>query len=163
MELAAFTPIFRTHEGITPGENHQFYDDPESMERFAKFAKVYASLAFYRKELAHEAAETGMPMVRHPFLHYPDDVSARHITFEQFMLGADFMIAPVFDPGETTVNLYLPAGSWTHLWTGHVFGDPGNATRITIMAPLGEPAVFYKTGSAAGEQFRENLRASGVL
>ena len=163
MELAAFTPIFRTHEGVTPDENHQFYDDPESMARFAKFAKIYAALAFYRKQLVREAADTGMPMVRHPFLHYPNDISARYITYEQFMLGEDFMIVPVLDPGVTTVNAYLPAGSWTHLWTNRTYGDPESPTRVTVMAPLGEPAVFYKTAGDPGIRLIENLKTAGVL
>ncbi|HKH75677.1 MAG TPA: hypothetical protein VKA51_01845 [Rubrobacteraceae bacterium] len=50
-----------------------------------------------------------MPLVRHPFIHYPDDPEIHGIEY-QFMVGSEFMVAPVLDPGQEEVTLYLPAG-----------------------------------------------------
>ena len=52
-------------------------------------------------------------------------------------------------------EVYLPGGEvkWIHLW-----GD-GTAltgqTRVTVAAPLGYPAVFYRQGSAWESLFQE--------
>lgn len=42
-ELAAFTAVFRTHEGNRPEVNHQIYSDDETLRHFSRFAKVYAA------------------------------------------------------------------------------------------------------------------------
>ncbi|MCB0292973.1 MAG: alpha-glucosidase, partial [Calditrichaeota bacterium] len=95
--------------------------------------------------------------VRHLFLHYPDDPRVLAINHEQFLVGSELLVAPVLDPGVTEVNVYLPKGEWVHLWRGTTFGSTESGTEITIPAPLGEPAVFYRKGSSVGEHFREML------
>lgn len=160
MEMNAFTLIFRTHEGNQPENNVQFYSNETTLEAYARWAKVYAALFDYRKSLVAEAARTGMPVVRHPFLHYPDDPNTWSITYQEFMLGADFLIAPVTDEGAESVDVYLPAGEWVHLWSGETY--TGGQT-VAIAAPLGQPAVFYVKGSAWGQNLVRTLRDQGLL
>ncbi len=161
-ELAAFTVVFRTHEGNRPGVNHQIYSDEETLRHFARFAGVYAAWKPYRMELVGEAAETGLPVVRHPFVHYPDDPEVYGLEY-QFMVGSDLMVAPVLDPGEDTIEVYLPAGRWVHLWSGREYGSPERGVYETVPAPIGEPAVFYEEGSEAGVRFEEELGRRGLL
>lgn len=163
MEMNAFTLIFRTHEGNQPDNNVQFYTDDETLDMFAYWAKVYAALFEYRKTLVQEAAETGLPVARHPFIHYPDDPETWKITYQEFMLGADFLIAPVTDEGATTVSAYLPQGRWVHLWTGAVYGSEDKGTYVTVDAPIGQPGIFYKEGSAWGEKLVERLKSEGLM
>lgn len=143
-ELSAFTPVFRTHEGNQPDNNHQFHSDEETFQHFARFANIYAALADYRKQLGQEAAEKGWPLVRHPFLHYPNDPEIRKINHEQFMLGPDLMIAPVLDPGVEEIRIYLPAGEWTHLWSQKSWNVGKDGKWLTVPAPVGELGVFVK-------------------
>ena len=161
-ELAAFTTVFRTHEGNRPEDNHQFYSDAETLRHFSRFAKVYAAWKPYREELVEEASETGLPVVRHPFIHYPGDPEVYGLDY-QFMVGSEFMVAPVLDPGEDEVEVYLPAGRWVHVWTGEKYGSINNGVYETVQAPIGEPAIFYKQGSEAGSQFRDELEERGLL
>jgi sulfoquinovosidase len=162
-ELAAFTVVFRTHEGNRPEVNHQIYsDDEETLPHFSRFAKVYASWEEYRMELVRDAAETGLPVVRHPFIHYPRDPEVYDLD-EQFMVGSEFMVAPVLDPGDDTVEVYLPAGRWIHLWSGREYGSPTEGVYEVVRAPIGEPVVLYKEGSEAGHRFREELEQRGLL
>ncbi len=160
-ELAAFTTVFRTHEGNRPEDNHQFYSDAETLRHFSRFAKVYAAWKPYREELVEEASETGLPVVRHPFIHYPGDPEVYGLEY-QFMVGSELMVAPVLEPGEDEVEVYLPAGRWVHLWTGEVYGSPKKGTYETVRAPIGEPAVFYREGSGAGSRFRSELERQGL-
>ena len=161
-ELAAFTPVFRTHEGNRPEDNHQFYSDKETLRHFSRFAKVYAAWKPYRQELVREASETGLPLVRHPFIHYPRDPEVYGLEY-QFMVGSEFMVAPVLDPGKDEVEVYLPAGKWVHVWTGEVYGSTKNGVHETVRVPIGEPAVFYREGSGAGSRFRSELERRGLL
>ena len=161
-ELGAFTAVFRTHEGNRPELNHQFYSDAETMRHFGRLAKVYAAWAPYRRELVDEASRTGLPVVRHPFVHYPEDPEAHGLEY-QFMVGSEFMVAPVLEPGERSVEIYLPAGRWVHLWTGEIYGSTIKGVWMNAEAPIGEPDVFYREGSDAGEDFGAELRREGLL
>lgn len=162
IELGAFTAVFRTHEGNRPEVNHQFYSDEVTLKHFVRFARIYAAWKPYRMELVKEASESGLPVVRHPFVHYPKDPEVLGLDY-QFMVGSEFMVAPVLDPGEENVRIYLPAGTWTHLWTDENYGSPERGVYETVSAPIGEPAVFYEEGSDEGRRFREELESQGLL
>ncbi len=161
MELNAFTAVFRTHEGLDPAVSAQFDTNAATLGHLARFARIYKGLAEYRKGLVVEAAARGHPVVRHLFLHYPQDANTRGLRY-QFLLGPDLMVAPVLDPGVATVQVYFPEGSaWTDLWSGGEAGAPGEW--VEMPAPLGRPAVFLRTGAAAGEVILSGLREVGVL
>jgi alpha-glucosidase len=162
IELGAFTTVFRTHEGNIPEVNHQIYSDRETLTHFARFAKVYAAWKPYRTELVKEASETGLPVIRHPFIHYPKDPEVLALNY-QYMVGPELMVAPVLDPGADAVRVYIPAGRWVHLWTGERYGAPERGAYETLSAPIGEPAVFYKEGPEEGTRFREELGRRGLL
>jgi alpha-glucosidase (family GH31 glycosyl hydrolase) len=157
MEFNAFTAVFRSHEGSNPDSSHQIYSDGETTAFFGKFAKIYALLHDYRKELMEEAYLKGYPLVRHPILHYENDPEVYHIEY-QFMLGDQFMIAPVLDEEKTKMTLYLPKGEWIHLWSGETFGNENKGEFITVNSPLGEPPVFYKSDSQHGEKLSEAVK-----
>ncbi len=174
MEASAFTTAFRTHEGNQPGENAQFYSNSTTLDAFSKFAKVYAALGFYRAQLFKEASEKGYPVVRHLVLEFQNDNDVAELT-DQFMLGDEFLVAPIINKNRRWKKVYFPEGTWINVWTGKKYGDQGNNTnpwwswmnRATgryawVPAPLGQPPVFYRQGSAVGAQFEANLNAYGV-
>lgn len=155
LEMSAFTAVFRTHEGNNPGINHQFYTDDITLDAFAYFAKVFAALFEYRQGLMQEAAANGLPLQRHPWLHYPEDSIIQSLSY-QFMLGADFMVAPVTEPGVTKANVYLPAGRWVELWTGRAHASHGEW--LTVAAPLGYPPVFFREDSPQAWQIAARIQ-----
>ena len=73
VELAAFTPFFRTHPGSLPSVNWQFDSDQETLQHFFKMVKVFKAWGFYRDQLMVEVEEYGWPVVRHLMLVYPDN------------------------------------------------------------------------------------------
>ncbi|MDJ0735963.1 MAG: alpha-glucosidase [Nostocaceae cyanobacterium] len=156
MEINAFTAIFRTHEGNQPTANIQFDTNDETLETFSYWAKVYAAFADYRQKLMVEAATKGYPLVRHLVLHYPEDSQVYKIE-NQFMLGSEFLIAPVLKQGANSVDVYLPAGEWIHLWSGNKYSQG----KYKIDAPLKKPAVFYRQGSLDAENVLHRLKEMG--
>jgi alpha-glucosidase len=161
MELNAFTALFRTHEGLIPSISAQVNTDAETLSHLVKFGYVYKWLGPYRKGLVEQASRRGYPVVRHLFLHFPDDPVVYALRY-QFMLGPELLIAPVLDKGATAVSVYLPAGVWIHLWTGQDYAF-NTGTWIQIAAPLGQPGVFFKKGAEAGEQLVTKLREANML
>ncbi|KAI9015785.1 glycosyl hydrolases family 31-domain-containing protein [Phycomyces nitens] len=147
MELAAFTAVFRTHEGTIPESNAQFYDSEESYIHFSHTAKLFKSLSPYRKHLIREANEKGWPLMRHLVLYYPSDPTVRELTYQQFMLGSALLVAPTLSPSTTFVKVYFPKENtkeifWRHIWTGKYY--PADGKYVTIDTPFGLPAAFIK-------------------
>jgi sulfoquinovosidase len=163
LELAALSPVLRTHEGNRPAEFAQVYDDDATLDQLARCARLYRAWGFYRRQLVAEAAATGMPFARHLFLHYPRDRTALRLRHECYLLGAELLVAPVLDPGVASARAYLPAGRWTHLWSGRDYGASWRGGWVRVPAPIGQPGLFCRAGSAVGAQLRANLRAEGLL
>lgn len=155
-EMAAFTPVMRTHEGNRPEENFQFYDDEECMGRLARLVDVYAMLAPYIKTLVSENAARGIPVQRPLFLHYEADAACYDIQYE-YLLGQDVLVAPVYLAGRTEWEVYLPGDQWVHIWSGREYG----AGVHVIPAKLGDTPAFYKKGSAFAPLFEEIRRKHG--
>ena len=86
-----------------------------------------------------EAAARGYPLVRHLFLHYPDDACEYELRY-QWMMGAEILVIPATDQGQTSVFVYLPEGIWTHIWSQTNYQG---GTDYVINAPIGQPPVFF--------------------
>lgn len=103
--MSAFgSALFRTHVGLsTSARNAQIYDSESNTVQFGKFAQIFAHLAPYRKVLIQEAAEKGWPLIRHMAAHFAYDKSVWLLT-QQYMFGADILVAPVLDPATQEDN-----------------------------------------------------------
>ena len=154
-EMAAFTPVMRTHEGNRPTENLQIDQDPEVLSHFGRMTRLYVKLAPYLRTLVAEAGERGLPCQRPLFLHHEDD-RATYALFDEYLYGRDLLVAPVWTAGAVEREVYLPAGAaWKHLWSGERY-EGGQA--VTVPAPIGQPPVFHREGSQFMELF-ESLRS----
>jgi alpha-glucosidase len=148
-ELAAFAPVMRSHEGNRPDENLQIDSTPELLACFARWSRVHAALARYVRHLCDEAVAIGLPAQRAMFLHYPDDPECAALQ-DQYLYGADLLVAPVVEEAATERRVYLPGGAgWTHLWTG----NPAGPGWITAEAPIGSPPVYVREGSRFADLF----------
>ncbi|CAD8121892.1 unnamed protein product [Paramecium sonneborni] len=141
-EMAAFTPIMRTHEGNRPTDNWQFDSDDETLEHFAKMTNIYVELAPYLKSVIQENADKGIPAQRPLFLHYENDERTYSIKY-QYLLGRDILVAPVYQENVQQWNFYLPDDQWIHFWTEEIFQQGDHQ----IDAPIGQPIAFYRKDS----------------
>jgi len=150
-EMAAFTPVMRSHEGNRPRDNVQLDGDDEVLKHFARMTAIYVHLAPYLKTLSQEAASRGLPVQRPLFLHHEEDRRTYTIQ-DSYLYGPDMLVAPVWQPAQQERTLYLPAGTrWVHVWTGESFAGGED---ITVSAPLGQPAVLYRSDSVFASLFR---------
>lgn len=147
MEMEAFTPMLRSHEGNQPQKNVQFDSDKDIIEITAIMSRVFVALAPYTKELVEENSLKGVPVIRPLFFHY-DEKSLYNRDYE-YLFGRDLLIAPVLEKGATKRTLILPNDTWVHLWTGEEY----QGGEITIEAPIGQIPVFYRKQSQWLELF----------
>jgi alpha-glucosidase len=153
-EYGAFTPVMRTHEA--KGHSGWTLDtDTETLDHFAKFSRIHAALKPYLLQAISEYSETGVPLIRHCYLHYENDPTfhskkPRSLQY-QYLLGRDLLVAPVYVKKATTRKLYLPQDQWIHLWSDQEFSGGW----ITIAAPIGQPPVFYRKLSSFVPLFKK--------
>jgi alpha-glucosidase/alpha-D-xyloside xylohydrolase len=118
-------------------------NDPEIESIARRYAELRYRLLSYNYTLAWEARETGLPFMRSLWLHDPGDENARSVATE-YLWGRDLLIAPVFEKGASSRELYLPRGDWYDWWTGERHAG-GRSIRRKV--DLGTMPVFARAGS----------------
>jgi alpha-glucosidase/alpha-D-xyloside xylohydrolase len=134
-QFAAFCPLFRSHGrtwhlhtpwGWDTGETGPVESQPPPPESELHNANVepicrdYLNLRYqlmpYTYTITRESRDTGMPMMRALWLHYPDDAEAVK-RGDEYLWGRDMLVAPVTEAGATNREVYLPEGTWYDWWT----------------------------------------------
>lgn len=109
---------------------------PEEEEMIRFYAKLRSSLFPYLYAAAHEAYETGIPMLRPLPLMYEDTDRFDHVK-NAYMLG-DSLYVGAFD-----MHLSLPDGDWVDYFTGKRYSG-----EIDYEIPAGKGgALFVRAGS----------------
>ena len=144
-ELAAFSPVMRTHHGASADKNWQWDQDAETLAFFARYARLHVALFPYRYTLARVATDRGLPMMRHLALHFASDAGVAAVK-DQFLLGPALLVAPVQADKARSRKVYLPSttGGWFHYFTGK--RHEGGKSH-TVKADLEEVPVFAPAGA----------------
>lgn len=142
-QLGAFSPLMRAH-GLRPREPWMFGEEALRVSR-TWIRRRYALLPYLWQQ-AHAAVGAGLPMMRPLHLSFPRDPVARTVD-DQFMLGDELLIVPVFDDSSEPVErtFYVPHGEWLDLFTGERFAGGRHHTR---RVELQDMPVLVREGSA---------------
>jgi len=155
--------MFRSHLGSQPAHNVQSYSTNKTAAVFLQSARLFRALAPVRRMLIHEHVASGAPLARAMFWEFgacPEAWSRAEELKMQFMLGGDLLVAPVTEPSVQSGKVWLPPGTqWVHVWTQQQFdGDIGGLT-TSVLAPFGQPPLFYRADTASGRATGQNLLA----
>jgi alpha-glucosidase (family GH31 glycosyl hydrolase) len=77
------------------------------------------------------AKVTGEPIVRSMEFVFPGQGMER--VMDQFMVGEDLLVAPVWKQGEVARSVRLPEGQWRCVGLGETEGDVLNGGRDVIL------------------------------
>lgn len=155
LAAATFMPIMQYHSEFnhhqpplrdrTPWNIADQTGHPELIDLARHFSNVRETLRPYLAEQARSCLETGKPLMRALVFDHPNDPQIWQHP-HQFLLGDDLLINPVTQPGATTWDAYLPAGTWTDYWTGSTHNGGQTITSATGWA---NPPVFRRTTTSS--------------
>ena len=148
MEMAAFSPLMRSHESLRPWANAQF-DAPEVLPHTVRLTSLHTDLKPYLLKCVADAAQ-GLPVMRPDFWEAVDYSSSRDSY--SYFLGSDIYVCPVIRPGLRYRRVFLPAGDWVYFWTGR---ELAGGKEYRVGCSLGKIPVFYKKDSAFAGLFRD--------
>jgi alpha-glucosidase len=142
MEAGVFFPIMRTHsvDNVTPHFPWLFGEDAESAMR--KALDLRYRLIPYYYSLAHEAHETGVPIMRPLAMEFSDDWRCANIS-DEWLMGPGLLAAPILDDTQSR-RAYLPRDTWFKLGDGTPI-EGGH--RIDVTARLDEIPVYVRAGT----------------
>jgi alpha-glucosidase/alpha-D-xyloside xylohydrolase len=90
--------------------------NPEVEPICRKYLELRYRLMPYLYSVVREGCETGLPVMRALWLHYPEDAAAV-ARGDEYLWGRDMLVAPVTEKGAVSRRLYLPRGAWYDFWT----------------------------------------------
>jgi alpha-glucosidase/alpha-D-xyloside xylohydrolase len=157
-EFGAFCPVFRSHGrpsalrypwSWNTGEmgepelssdvkgsalpNPKELHNPEIELVCRKYLELRYRMLPYIYSAAHEAHETGLPLMRALWLYYSDDPEAAE-RGDEYLWGRDILVAPVTEKGARSKTLYLPHGTWYDFWTNQKIGGGKEVIRQLDLA-----------------------------
>jgi Glycosyl hydrolases family 31/Carbohydrate binding module (family 35)/Carbohydrate binding module (family 6)/Domain of unknown function (DUF5110) len=143
VQFGTFQPIDRLHSNH--GDRLPWQYPGAAGDSATKSLQLREALVPYTYSLARNAEATGVPVVRAPYLEYPDQQEAYATAGGEYLYGSDVLVAPVTTPGTTaTTRVWFPAGSsWTDWFTGKTYAG---GTTADVTTGLDTMPVFVKAG-----------------
>ena len=159
-QFGVFCPIFRLHGYRNPAQGDMTHSGADN-EVWSFGQPVYQIITHlmmlremlrpYIQKQMKIASQSGLPPMRPLFVDFPADPACETIE-DQFMFGAEILVAPVLHLGERQRRVYLPVGvQWVNAWTGQVFEG---GQMVSVPAPLEQMPVFLKEGSSLTKLFQ---------
>lgn len=162
-QFGAFNPLMRAHGrqwhlrlpwGWDGGDGGPVGDgawkvNPEDLKRpdveviSRKYLELRYRLMPYLQTAVRETHETGLPIMRALWLHYPDDASAV-ARGDVYLWGRDILVAPVVEKGATSRKVYLPRGTWIDYWTEK---PEGGGREINRAVDLSTMPLYVRAGA----------------
>jgi alpha-glucosidase len=120
MQCAALTAFCRNHSAI--GNTDQYaWSFGEVVEELTRQAlQLRYRLLPYLYSAFMLAAESGEPVQQPLIFAFQDDRTLLDID-DQYLLGSQLLVAPVYTSGATARQVYLPEGTWYHWHSGERF------------------------------------------
>ncbi|MFD8382411.1 TIM-barrel domain-containing protein [Streptomyces sp. NPDC059679] len=154
-QYGTFSPVMRLHGDREPnhptfsadmsgGPNEVWSYGEEAYGILREHLVLRERLRPYLRTLSEEAHRTGAPPMRPLFFDFPEDERAWDVD-DQFLLGPDVLVAPVYEAGARARRVYLPCGArWLDPMTGRTVEG---GTTLDAEAPLERIPVFVREGA----------------
>ncbi|MCC5607458.1 glycoside hydrolase family 31 protein [Nostoc sp. CHAB 5834] len=143
MQVGMLYPLMRGHSAMSTARHEPwvFGDRVENICR--EYINLRYQLLPYIYSLFWEAVTTGAPILRPLLYHFPNDLKTYSL-YDQVLLGASLMAAPIYRPGVEHRSVYLPAGTWYDWWSGDRYEGP---IHILAYAPLERMPLYVRGGA----------------
>jgi hypothetical protein len=143
-QLALLSPLVGIGTGVP---SHPAWSDAQARSILPAYIRLRYRLLPYLLHCARETSQTGLPMLRPLLLEFSWDPEAGDVD-DQFLLGRDLLVAPIFsDSAEpVTRRVYLPAyANWYDWWTGTLYEG---RQWLETTSPLEKLPIYVRAGTA---------------
>jgi alpha-glucosidase len=146
-EIAAFTPVFRSHAAKDAPRAEPWVDGPIELAKRRHAIEERYRLLPYLYAIAEESSRTGDPVMRPTFYDYPQMQNAPCDQSMAFTVGRDLLVASSPRPEQKRdFDICLPGKGWY---------DYAAGTRIPgerLKASAGAVSVFVRPGAIIARQ-----------
>ncbi len=142
-EWAALSPVFRLHGAGPTGTHAPWTFDAQTVRIYRRLSKLHLRAAPLIMRLWRKAQVRDIPPTRPLWLTDDSDRRARRAD-QEWMLGADLLVAPVVTEGSASRRVYFPAGCWQEVGGTKRYGG---RTSATVTAPLTKLPYFRRCGT----------------
>ncbi len=146
IEVGFASPIMRFHgrDGTPWNVPPDGRFDQELMDIYAGYIRLRHDMNDYLAGAAEQASTEGVPMVRPLVFAWPQESGALD-RWDEWMLGDDLLVAPIWQTGQRQREVWIPPGEWVDFW------DPDTTiegpTTVTVDAPLAKLPMWVVEGS----------------
>lgn len=140
VQFGCLSPVFRLHSHHGAREPWEY--EPTACAAMRRALQLRRSLVPYLYHLAKETQETGLPLCRPLYLHWPREEEAyRHP--HEYLLGERLLVSPVVESGGVK-RTWFPPGNWISLVNGETVQGPGELLDVYA---LDEIPLWLRAGS----------------
>lgn len=141
-QYGTFLPTLRLHGDRKNADIWSFGKQAEAV--MARYDALRYQLIPYIYSQAKATHDTGAPFMRALWMDFPNDPNVANLG-TQYMFGPAFLVAPVTEQGQTTKDVYLPAGAdWYNYWTNEKLAG---GKWVKVAAPIDQIPLFVRAGS----------------
>lgn len=165
IQMGAFSGIMRMQEDgyelpYLQGERVHIWED-EILPYWRRYTKLRTQLFPYIWKAAQQYQQTGLPIMRHLALIWPERQQSYGLGAERlYMFGDDVLVAPVVAEAERAREVQLPPGRWCAFWDQVKYDEASGGFHrvagagavdgeqtIEVAAPLEEIPLFVRAGA----------------
>ncbi|HEU4362055.1 MAG TPA: TIM-barrel domain-containing protein [Mycobacterium sp.] len=142
-QWAALSPIMRLHNNQFAGTHMPWSYDQQTLDIYRQMTLLRQRAAPLINTTWGNSYSTGMPLARPVWLVAPGDANA-WAADQEWMLGADLLVAPVVTQGATQESVYIPPGCWNRQDSPATYNGPGQTTIAVALTSL---PYFFRCGT----------------
>lgn len=142
MQMGVFMPVMRSHSVYTVVPRFPWLYGPEAEDAIRKALDLRYRMIPYYYSLAHQAYETGAPIMRPLVMEFPADEQVADLT-DQWLIGRGVMAAPILNQGGSR-SVYLPGDTWYAFGSGEPLA--GNRV-VQVSAALDQIPMYVRAGT----------------
>lgn len=137
--------------------NMPWWFSKKACDHYRFLSWLHTDMLPFWMSLAHEAHQTGAPLVRHLVWTFQQDEKARR-TDDEFTVGESLLVAPVTGASNER-KVYLPKGRWFNFWTG----EPLSGQReLSWSGDLFEFPLYAREGAIIPMEVQNDVTGFGT-
>ena len=147
MQACALNPRCIMNSWKEDGSVNTPWLHPDATAHIRAAIELRLTLLPYLYSCLHESVAAHRPVLRPTFLEFPNDPQCWEDN-DEFLVGAELLVAPVLDAGSVTRSLYLPQSGDTPGWRCFHSGAwyPAGQT-IAVAAPIERLPLFVRSNA----------------